>query len=352
VKTEILFKENYDGHEHNVSLFIYDESGMDLHCQTGSSHHKAIEKATKILNKRGLSVGKLEFIGPTGAYYPVEKIKVEKMTKLKSMKFKVGGDVELTNNILDQLKKMGYKTKLMGVKTQYIYAHFDATITHSTSPNDKFFPEYPLKTYDDIKEKDAYANYMCLKCNLKMLSASNPPSCHQCGIFGNVVQYYVSIDKSNGTDKTGILTGHTENGVIKVDEFKTVENEYNINFQTAMELAEKEGKKFLGEKIDKDTVFYYDEFHGKHSLKDIETGIVSSITINFNFVDQMFKEYKPEPKIISWFRPKHVWHESDDFHTLYTGRSYKSKEEYNPSSSVKVVEWIEEKHPETWEQCE
>lgn len=54
-----------------VTLIKYDSGKFDLHCQTGEKHKDAISRAKKILSKRNMVVGKMEMIGPTGAYYPV-----------------------------------------------------------------------------------------------------------------------------------------------------------------------------------------------------------------------------------------------------------------------------------------
>lgn len=63
------------GREMPVRLMTYLDNKKDLHCQTGDHHIEAIDKAREILWKQGLAVGPCEFIGGTGAYYPVEELK-------------------------------------------------------------------------------------------------------------------------------------------------------------------------------------------------------------------------------------------------------------------------------------
>ena len=63
------------GKEIPVTLIEYDNGTIDIHCQSGDHHDDAIEYAKKILKEQGMKVGKLEFVGPTGIYYPVTKIK-------------------------------------------------------------------------------------------------------------------------------------------------------------------------------------------------------------------------------------------------------------------------------------
>ena len=72
---EVLFK--YPTHPAigggwgNVSLFMYDNGEVSLHCQTGEHHHRCIEIATELLKWRGLVVGKAVLLGPSGLYYTV-----------------------------------------------------------------------------------------------------------------------------------------------------------------------------------------------------------------------------------------------------------------------------------------
>ena len=76
-KEEILFSfwdDDWDDYM-PVTLLTYSSGGVDLHCQTGKFHEYAINVARSLLKQRGLEVCKLEFIGGTGAYYPVKKIK-------------------------------------------------------------------------------------------------------------------------------------------------------------------------------------------------------------------------------------------------------------------------------------
>lgn len=54
-----------------VTLITYADGAQDLHRQTGSDFNTAIAKATTILRERGLAVGPVENIGPTGAYMTV-----------------------------------------------------------------------------------------------------------------------------------------------------------------------------------------------------------------------------------------------------------------------------------------
>lgn len=76
-KEEILFSEYSDGWNRNmpVTLITYDDGKMDVHCQTGDHHIKAIDKARAILWKKGLAVGPDEAVGGSGIYYPVKPLK-------------------------------------------------------------------------------------------------------------------------------------------------------------------------------------------------------------------------------------------------------------------------------------
>lgn len=75
IDEEVLLTEysEYWKSQMPVKLFKYSDKAMDVHCQTGDHHTKAIEKARKILWKRGLAVGPAELIGGTGIYYPVKQ---------------------------------------------------------------------------------------------------------------------------------------------------------------------------------------------------------------------------------------------------------------------------------------
>lgn len=55
-------------------LITYSNGKIDLHCQTGDHHVKAVTKATKLLKRRGLSVKRQNaMIASTGVYYQCVK---------------------------------------------------------------------------------------------------------------------------------------------------------------------------------------------------------------------------------------------------------------------------------------
>lgn len=60
-----------------VTLITWCSGKMNLHCQTGDHHPKALEVAKAILETRGLELGSALVIGGTGIYYevtPLEQI--------------------------------------------------------------------------------------------------------------------------------------------------------------------------------------------------------------------------------------------------------------------------------------
>lgn len=54
-----------------VTLITYGDGTMDLHTQTGPDFEKRITRAKSVLGELGLTVGKTETLGPSGAYLPV-----------------------------------------------------------------------------------------------------------------------------------------------------------------------------------------------------------------------------------------------------------------------------------------
>lgn len=70
---EIIVDEFDEGWRRNmpVKLLTYPDGKQDLHRQTGSQFKDHVEKAKKILAERGLAVGEIGFMGPTGAYMTV-----------------------------------------------------------------------------------------------------------------------------------------------------------------------------------------------------------------------------------------------------------------------------------------
>ncbi|MDB5885832.1 MAG: hypothetical protein JWR74_2003 [Polaromonas sp.] len=73
---EILLSEHDGGwgNELPVTLLTYEDGTQDLHRQTGEDFTAAIEKARALLWVRGLAVGPIEMIGPTGARMPVKPL--------------------------------------------------------------------------------------------------------------------------------------------------------------------------------------------------------------------------------------------------------------------------------------
>jgi len=86
-KEEKLFSIWSNGwdREMPVLLITYDGGSMDLHCQTGDHHDKALLRAKKELSKRNLKISGEEMIGGSGVYYGVEKcipnLEVEKKNR-------------------------------------------------------------------------------------------------------------------------------------------------------------------------------------------------------------------------------------------------------------------------------
>ncbi len=72
-RREVLFEELDEGWGRAlpVTLITHSNNQQDLHRQTGTQFEAHIEKARGLLRERGLKVGDVEFIGPTGAYLPV-----------------------------------------------------------------------------------------------------------------------------------------------------------------------------------------------------------------------------------------------------------------------------------------
>lgn len=71
---EVIFKgpdAGWNGREMPVTLITYEDGSQDLHRQTGSQFDEHVAEAAQLLAARGLAVGKVEFIGPTGAYMRV-----------------------------------------------------------------------------------------------------------------------------------------------------------------------------------------------------------------------------------------------------------------------------------------
>ena len=70
---EVLFTDHDSdwNREMPVTLITYPDGRKDLHRQTSTDFTKAVQKAKGILAARGLEVGKVDFIGPTGAYMEV-----------------------------------------------------------------------------------------------------------------------------------------------------------------------------------------------------------------------------------------------------------------------------------------
>lgn len=72
-QTEVLFSafDSGWGRELPVSLLTYKTGEQDLHRQTGSDFEAHVERARLLLRERGLQVGEVSFIGPTGAYMAI-----------------------------------------------------------------------------------------------------------------------------------------------------------------------------------------------------------------------------------------------------------------------------------------
>ena len=129
-------------------------------------------------------------------------------------------------------------------------------------------------------------------------------------------------------------------------------NEYKYTFLDAMELAEKEGKKFVGNKNTGNyRYWFYCNDDKKHTL-DRDDDFDIDLEFDFHFVSQMFKEYKPEPKMVAWYAPKYVYRKGASGPQMYIGIFYKSKDEYTELHDTKVLEWEEKQFPETYEECE
>lgn len=73
---ELLFSQFDSGwnREMPVQLITHGDGSMDLHTQTGPDFPARVAKATELLRERDLTVGEVQFIGPTGAYMPVARI--------------------------------------------------------------------------------------------------------------------------------------------------------------------------------------------------------------------------------------------------------------------------------------
>ena len=69
----VLFEAWSDGWNKNmpVSMFIYSDGMMDLHCQTGDHHRQAIAYAREMLYNMDLLVNDADFCGGTGMYYKI-----------------------------------------------------------------------------------------------------------------------------------------------------------------------------------------------------------------------------------------------------------------------------------------
>jgi hypothetical protein len=71
---EVLLMGKDGNREWPVTLITYDNGKMDLHCQTGLHHVKAITAGRKIMNARGYSVARKHlWIAASGIYYRVTK---------------------------------------------------------------------------------------------------------------------------------------------------------------------------------------------------------------------------------------------------------------------------------------
>lgn len=70
---EVLFKAHDSGwgRELPVSVFTYSNGSRDLHRQTGTDFEAHVARARQMLRERGLQVGEVSFIGPTGAYMEI-----------------------------------------------------------------------------------------------------------------------------------------------------------------------------------------------------------------------------------------------------------------------------------------
>lgn len=74
-REEVIAREHSRGWDREMPaiLITYPSGSMDLHCQTGDHHEKAIAAATAILKARGLAVSRAEMMGCTGLYYSVSR---------------------------------------------------------------------------------------------------------------------------------------------------------------------------------------------------------------------------------------------------------------------------------------
>jgi len=66
-----------------VSIIKYDDGTMDLHCQDGDHHIKAVKEAKKILHQQNYKVKKCVVIGQSGLYYPMVRGFVSIIAKSK-----------------------------------------------------------------------------------------------------------------------------------------------------------------------------------------------------------------------------------------------------------------------------
>lgn len=85
MKEEILFRatSKRPARDWPVTLITYDNGNLDLHCQTGDHHQRAIRQAKRILGDRGLAVARTRGIGlaSSGVYYRVKPRRQRKGAK-------------------------------------------------------------------------------------------------------------------------------------------------------------------------------------------------------------------------------------------------------------------------------
>ena len=157
------------------------------------------------------------------------------------------------------------------------------------------------------------------------------------------------------THKEGVISYSSRSDCREDYPLKTLEdimsepNEYKYTFIEALELAEK-GKMFVGEDMEEGAVLWFDNDKDKLFIEDYEQATISPLPVSYKFVNQKFKEYKKEPKMVTWYRPINVWHEDYEFPQLSKiNMFYRSKEKFD---TMKVLEWEVKQFPETYGECE
>lgn len=117
------------------------------------------------------------------------------------------------------------------------------------------------------------------------------------------------------------------------------------SWELVAEAIKNPGMKIAAEGWQSDSYTYYDK---NRNTWINDTGLA----VSYDFKYGTWKKYNGTIKTIKWYRPKVIWHKSNDTPTIFPGRTryFKSKKKWHDKYEyMKVIEWSVIEAPEKYE---